>query len=288
MGIVFLSLTGCSGSGGERPYVVHIGNDYLYRADVERALEHVPDGAGRQAAFDEYVDQWITTTLLAQEARSMGIDRDDAVQSIIADNERAVLATAAIERMYDEDVAAPSEQQLMSYFYGASESLKLREDYVQVRYLRSQHPDSATSARRLLQRAMRGGAVDSLWRVIASRYSVDARTSIELAETFVPESAVLLDLPEVRSALEVLRPGQIAPVVEADAAWHVVQLADRAPVGTVPEPSWIQTELNRRVTLQLRKEAFARRVQRLRTEAEGRNAIRYSENGTADAGSSQQ
>lgn len=286
IGIFCFALTGCGSSGGERPYVVHIGNDYLYRADVDRALQHVPDGAGRQSAFDEYVDQWITTTLLAQEARSMGIDREDAVQSIIADNERAVLATAAIERMYDEDVDAPSEQQLMSYFDAASESLKLREDYVQVRYLRSQHPDSATNARRLLQRAMRGGRVDSLWRVIANRYSVDPRSSIELAETFVPESAVLLDLPEVRTALEGLRPGQIAPVVEADAAWHVLQLADLAPAGTVPQPSWIQTELNRRVTLQLRKEAYARRVQRLRTEAEGRNAIRYSDDAPSNDASS--
>jgi hypothetical protein len=122
---------------------------------------------------------------------------------------------------------------------------------------------------------MRGGGVDSLWNVIATRYAEKPESSKALAGIYVPERNLFVDLPGVGTALRALGRGQIASVVEEDSGWHVVQLADRAEEGATPEMSWIKGELARRVELQLRKEAYARRVQRLRTEAEGRNAIQY-------------
>ncbi len=252
-----------------------MGSEFLYEDDVVRALSSFASDSDRESAFQTYVDQWITTALLAEEARNAGLDEDPAVESLVADNERSILASAAVERIYELEVPEPSNRQMVAYYESAKESLTIREDYLRVRHVAVGDPDSATVARRLLQRAMRGGQTDSLWRVIVGRFSSRPSEDAAASETYKPESSLFVELPAVSAALSRLRTGQIAQTVEDDASWHVLQLVDRAAEGTIPEAEWIEEVLHRRVQLQLRKEAYARRVQQLRTEADSRNLISY-------------
>lgn len=274
LGAMFL---GCRSGSEPRPFVVRVGDEILYQADLERALEDLHGPDDRAAARENYIEQWVTTALLAQEAHSSGMDREPRIASLIDDNERSILAAAVVGRMYEEEVPPPSDVQIRQYFETVKESMQIRESYVSVRYLASSSPDSAAMARRLLQRAVRGGGVDSLWSEIARRFASDPDVSVALAETHVAEGPLFRDHPAVASVLSNLGDGQIASVVSADGVWHVLQLVDRAPAGTTPQVAWIEDELARRVLLQNRKEAYARKVQDLRTAAERRNAIEFAD-----------
>jgi hypothetical protein len=55
--------------------------------------------------------------------------------------------------------------------------------------------------------------------------------------------------------------------------FHVVQLVERIPARTIPEPAWIEDELVRRLVIQGRKQLYARQVQRLRNEALAREDL---------------
>jgi len=266
---------GCTDGSEQRDFVARVGTEYLYEADVQRVLADLPAEQDRAAARESYVEQWVTAALLAEDARAKSIDREPTVEALVTDNERSILAAAVVKRMYEEEVPQPTSEQILRYFDTVRESTEIREPYVRVRYLRSGSADSAAAARRLLQRAMRGSDADSLWNIIARRYASDPTTSSALASTFVPEATLFRELPEVDAALNVLADGQIATIIEDDSAWHVLQLVGRAQPGTQPEASWIRDELVRRVQLQQRREAYARKVQSLRNAAERRNDIEF-------------
>lgn len=278
--VLGLMLVGCRAGTEPRAFVVRVGDDVLYESDLNRALENMSTAQDRALARDSYIEQWITTALLAEEAHAKGMDREPRIESLINDNERSILAAAVVGRMYEEEVPPPTDAQIRQYFETVRESMQIREGYVRVRYLRSANPDSASMARRLLQRAVRGGGVDSLWSQVAQRFATEPSNSIGLARTYVAESSLFGDLPGVAAVLANLGEGQIASVINDDSGWHVLQVADRAPAGTTPEVLWIEDELSRRVQLQHRKEAYARKVQDLRTAAERRNAIEFGVGGS--------
>ena len=103
--------------------------------------------------------------------------------------------------------------------------------------------------------------------------SPELTASFDLADNYYPERRLFADRPAVQQALARLRDQQIAPIIEAGAAYHVLQLVERLPTGTTPEQHWIRDELIRRLTIQARKQMYARQVQRLRNEALARNAL---------------
>jgi len=75
------------------------------------------------------------------------------------------------------------------------------------------------------------------------------------------------------SILRGMSDGEVAPVTRADSLYHVVQLVRRVPAGTSPELSWVAPEIRRRLEMRARKQMVAREVQRLRNEAQARDAL---------------
>ena len=193
------------------------------------------------------------------------------MQQRLAESERSVLVDALITQMFEEEVEAPNANEVLAYFERHKEQLRLREPFVRVRYLYTTNPDSAERAQALLRQAT--SDADSVWSVLVERFAEDAALSLSLASNYVPESRLFMEQPLLHDRLTRLRVAQIAPVLEANGKRHLLQLADRAPAGTLPELSWIEDEVHRQLTIDARKQMYERQVQRLRTEALSREAL---------------
>lgn len=270
------SLAFTSGCGKTKPsgeFVARVGDQVLTQEDVTEQLARLPFTGDSLEARDQIIEQWVTNELLYRESRRRGLRNDQDVQRLLAENERSVMVSALISRMYDEGEPDFDEAELGAYYERNKDRLRLREPFVRVRYLAASSREDAEAVRTQLQRAPADEDHEALWRSLVNDYSADENTSLALASTFTAESRLFSGQPVLRDQLDRLRDGQVSSVHEIGGLFHLVQLVERAPVGTIPDMAWIEEELTRRLLIQTRKQLYARQVQRLRNEALAREDL---------------
>jgi hypothetical protein len=261
-----LALVACRRDVSAPDYAARVGDATLPQEEVAEALSTLPAGLDSAAARQQFIEQWVTAELLAQEARRRGLPEQTDVRSALAESERAVLGAALVERFFAANPGSPSDEELASYFSEHSEELRLREPFARVRHLQAANGEIAETARASLARAGSAAVADSVWRMIAREYAGDPEGAIAMSDAYIPESRLRAVGDRLAEALASLTPGEVV-VVEAAGVFHVVQLVDRRPVGSPAELDWIRADLRERVAIDRRRDLLARQVQALRTEA---------------------
>ena len=269
--LVFIGV-GCNRAESPPHYVARVGEQYLTEADVRALLPPLPAGQDTAEARERLVRQWVSQTLLYQEAARRGLGDDPDVRRRLRENERSVLVGALLGELYREEEALVSPAAIQTYFEQHKEQLRLREPFVRVRHLATRSEADAAVVRRRLRDAP-AEAADSLWQALASDVALDPQGAIGLSLTYHPEARPFATRPVLAQALGALQPGRVAPVLAADSLFHVLQLVDRVPAGTVPELGWVEAELRERLAIEARKQMVERQVQRLRNEAMAREDL---------------
>lgn len=272
LALLLASAIGCGSEPAPPEYVARVGDAYLLRADVDRAMSAVPAGPDSLEVRQQIIEQWVSSEVLHQEALRRGLPQDPDVQRLLQESERSVLVNALVSQLYEQHDVAPTPSEIQAYFERYRDQLRLREPFVRVRYLATTTVESAEEVRRRLQQAALADR-DSVFALVRDQLPVGTVAQGSLSVDYHPESRLFGDHPALREALANLSDGQTAPVITADSTFHVLQLAERVPAGTLPEPSWIDDELRRRLIIQGRKQLYARQVQRLRNEALAREDL---------------
>lgn len=262
---------GCQRQTPSQGYVARLGDAYLMQDEVHAALDNLPPRLDSTEARRQFIDQWVTNELLFQEALRLNLRTQQDVQRRLEESERSVLIDALVSQLFEQEMEAPIPSEIRAYFERHKEQLRLREPFAHVRYLFSAEADSARLAHRLLQEAT--AAADSLWPQLVTRFAQDAELSLTLSGNYFPESRLFIEQPVLRQHLAQLRPGQLAPLIEANGHTHLLQLEDRVPAGSIPELAWIEDQVQRQLTIDARKQMYERQVQRLRTEALSRDVL---------------
>jgi parvulin-like peptidyl-prolyl isomerase len=268
-----LAAAGCENPEPPPDYVARVGQSYLTRQDLQEELRDTPAGRDSADARQQVIERWVTNELLYQEALRKGLIDKKEVQRLLEENKRSVLISALISSRFESDSARPSPTETRQYYERHRQQLALREPYVRVRHLATPTPDSAQTARRLLQQAMMAGRADSTWPGLARRFAHRPDRAVDRGTHFYPQSQLFTRQPDVRKRLKNLSDEQIAPVFSGDSLTHVLQLVKRAAPGTVPPLEWVEDEIHERLRIQSRKQMYARQVQRLRNEALAREAL---------------
>lgn len=263
----------CGQPPADENYVARVGPSTLGEAELKASLENLPDRLDSAEARKQFIEQWVTTELLYQEALRTDLRSDPDVQQRLLESERSVLVDALISRLYEQEPPTILKTEIRNYFERYRERLRLREPFVRVRYLTTSSESDADEVHNLIQSASFEAVADSLWPEVARQYGDDVEGAISLASNFFPESRLFTDQPVLREQVMRLQPGQTAPLLEDEGLWHVLQVAGRVPAGTLPELPWIESDIHRRLALDARKQMYERQVQRLRTEALSRNTL---------------
>ncbi|SHK44141.1 peptidylprolyl isomerase [Rhodothermus profundi] len=276
-GLVLLSGVGCQQKPPPPDVVARVGQAYLTRDELSRALQLLPVQMDSTEASQQVIEQWITNQLLYQEALRRGLRDDPEVQRLLEENERSVLISALLDRIYQEEEAStarqPDPSEVQAYYERYKEQLRLREPYVRVRYLHTTRAQDARTVHQTLQEAE--AVSDSLWDALVARYADNPEEARLLASRYFPESRLFTAavLTPLREALQRLRNGELASLIEIEGHYHVLQLVERLPIGTIPELRWIYDEVAHQARIQARKQIYARLVQRLRNEARVRGEL---------------
>ena len=266
-------LFSCGQEEQELEYVARVHDQYLTDQELDEALRSLPAQLDTADARKQIIEQWVTNALLFEEASRRGLRETEEVQRLMQESERSIMASALLTRLYEEESIEPSPADIQAYFERHRDLFRIREPFVRVRYLSNVNEGRVERAREEIAGLSRSDAPDSSWRSIARRYSADPAASIDLAGTHVPMSHLFPRQPDLHDVVGTLGPGQVSPIIEADSAFHVVQVAERAEPGSVPRVEWVEEELRRRLAIQSRKQIYARQVQRLRNEALAREEL---------------
>lgn len=206
-----------------------------------------------------YVEQWIQNELLYQAARRQGIADSPSVRRRVQQAERAIVVGAFLTQWARKQPIELSDEEVRAYFAAHREEFRLREDYALVRYLATFTREQAEQARRaLLERRP--------WPEIVRRYAADTAAAWAVSRAFHPISRLLRPYESLNRLVQVLRPGEVAPVVELEGLYHVLQLVERRPAGSEPEWDWVRQDVRQRLELLRRKQQLDALVQELRRQ----------------------
>ncbi len=265
-------LLGCEQEETPSSYVARVGDHYLTQEDLDRRLSGMGPVPDSTEARQQVIQQWVDETLLYREALRRNLSQAPDVQRLLEERRRSTLVSALTNRIYEEIEQEPSDEEIRTYFERHQEQLALREPYVRVRHLATTSEDSAQAVRRELV-AAREATADSIWSRLSRRYAGMPSRAQRLSDRFLPESRLFAQLPYVQDELSALREGEVAPIIEDNNQYHVLQLVRRIPAGADPELQWMEDEIRRRLRIRSRKQMYAREVQRLRNRAKANDFI---------------
>lgn len=270
---MILVLASCSGRNDPPDFVVRLGDRYLTREELGASLKSLTVLQDSAEASRQIVEQWITDGLLFDEAVRRGLRNEEGVRKLLEENERSVLISALLSRLYEEEDVPPDEQTLITYYEQNKDRLRLTEPFVRVRYVVTGSTDSADAAVEQLAALEDAANPDSAWEAIAERFTVDPEGTRIMSTSYYPETRIFASVPGLNEAIERLSPGQVLSPFEFEGRFNVVQLVERLPVGAIPEMPLLKEQLRDRLTIENRKQLYARQVQRLRNEALAREDL---------------
>ena len=274
--LVFLSA--CKSNTTDEKYLARVGNRILTFQDIEPSLDAASYEVDSTETLQQIVEGWIKDELIAQEAIRQGLRNDAEVQRLLAETERQVLVSAFISKLFSEKLPEPTDEEIEAYYAQNVDQLALRDDYLRVRYMSTKTLQEANEVRNLLRDGTIAGNIDTDWPQIVASYAKEPDISISLASQYFPKN-ILFSSAQLKATVNELSVNQISSIIEDGEGFHIIQLADNRPAGTIPELSWIKGELKQRLTIDTRKQLIARQVQRLRTEALAQEdlEIRYTD-----------
>lgn len=272
LAVLIGGLTGCESQEAPSSYVARVGDHHLTEVELERMLSDMGPTPDSTEARQQVIEQWVTQTLLYREALRLNLEQLDSVQRQLEEQRQSTLISTMTNRIYEEAEIAPSEEEVRTYFERHRDQLQLREPYVRVRYLSTTTSDEAAAVRQELLN-QRSDLPDSTWTQIRQEYASEPATSQHISNHVMSEGRLLAQLPYEQSDLSALREGEIAPIIEQNRKYHVLQLVRRIPEGTDPELAWLEEDIRRRLRIRSRKQIYAREVQRLRTEARAEDEL---------------
>lgn len=216
-GFLLFTLAGC-GSGGRIAAVVNgqVITDQEVQARMSRLNPSYRAALGSDPR--RLLEEMVTETLLIQEARRRGLDRDPEVQRLLREASRQVLMGRLIEVVRGGQDAQVTDEEV-AQFYSLNQT-----SFVEPETFRASHLliDSEEAAKKALTR-LKGGEP---FAKVAEELSLDStRTKGGDIGTFTKGQLI----PEFEAACEKLKPGELSGVVKSPLGFHVILLAERKP-----------------------------------------------------------
>lgn len=163
-----------------------------------------------------YLEAWITTELLYQEAVRAGLGEDAAIRARLAQIRKDLIADRLIQQVVQEK-AVVSEAEVRAYYerHAREYTNEFRVSHVLTATL-----DDAERVRELLKSAP--------FDAVAKKYSVDRHTRGGGDLGFLSKGNMI---PEFEDAVFNMQVGDVSDVIESEFGYHIIMLTDIRPSG---------------------------------------------------------
>lgn len=246
------------------PELAKVGSKSLY---LEQAKAQIPKAlfqSDSASVLRSYVEQWIRTQLVAQEADRRNLaQRPQNAWEVEHAKDEALAFIMRREQLKEIDEQTISEDEILRFYEENKEQFISDEKKVRTLLIKTSDLNSALEAKKLLTN-------DTNWLEIVQEFALQKELTQQRAQEYVVFSGALLDQPIMRQyLLEGMAQKEVSAIRRVGDEFHFIQLLEAieagqaAPLSEVRDviKSFLRAE-NRRKKLQ----AFERQLH-LRAEA---------------------
>jgi len=252
---VLMIAVGCGRKTGEtkkpsRGAICAVGSDTLFEGDLKYLLL---EGNGMVPGLEEkkrYIDRWVTTEILYQEALKRGVASDPRIRARLNELEHQFLADHMLFLALRERIKV-TEEEIRRYFkeHEKEYMYEYRVSHILVNTL-----EEAQKVKELLKKR------SFAW--VANRYSVDpmARRGGDLG--YLTKGNMI---PEFEAVVFKMKPGEVSDIVKSDFGYHIIKLVGMRKALARVTLDDVREQIMNELLVEKRKKAFSELMDSLRT-----------------------
>jgi len=251
--IVTFTLTqfGCSKEEKPSKYIAKVNKSVLTEEDVKSALlEDRNKGIYRE----EYINNWIRTEILYQEAVDKGLLNDNEFKSLLDRNKKELASALLIKKLVDEEKIEPTDDEIKEYFDNNKNDFKLVDDAYRINEIEFDNFNNAVEFRNSL--------LETEWTRALNQYR-SSQSIIEL----LPQKLLLkyqiqpITLLRVITTLDI---NEVSVVLETEPMkFTVVQLLEKFSKDLIPPLDMVKNEVKERLSIIKRNQFTKEHIDKL-------------------------
>lgn len=257
--LLVIGMAGCSRDKQQKPYVARVDQSFL----TEEELAAVHDSLGDvRAQTRDYINEWIDTELLYQEAVRQGLAETESLRRQLEITRKRLAVGALLNRnLYAEDTADVSEDAIQALYSAGGDAFRLREDMVNISFALFSERDVANAFRSNLVRgnewsdALRQIQTDPLMRSLLLQV---ADKQYFTRSNLYPQ--------ELWKLARTLGKGEVSFVVKTDNGYYVLTVHGMRRQGEMPDLEYIRAEIRDRILIEQRRARYEKLVKDLRAK----------------------
>ncbi len=256
--LLALAIVGCGKGDGDKDVdssvkdpIVRVGDAYLSEETIGYLL---PSDEGLSLEDKRrFVDRWVETEILYQEALRRGVEEDPRVRARLRALEQEFLADhMAFLELRDRTVV--TEEEIEAYFEAHEE--EYRYEY-RVSHILVSTLEEARKVKELLE--------NNSFAWVANRYSIDpvARRGGDLG--YLSKGNMI---PEFENVVFEMKPGEISEIVKSDFGYHIIKLDGMRESLVTVDPADVRTQILNKLIMEKREKAYETFLESLRGGAD--------------------
>jgi len=201
-----------------------------------------------------FVDRWINTELVYQEAVKQGLDKEEKIAERLRQVQKELLANEFLQREM-AGKAAVSNEELEDYFKRHESEFNTE---IKIAHILTASPDTA---RALVARIREGAEFSAL----AKKYSLDPSGEAGGVTDYIRRGD-MASAPEFEDAAFALdKPGQLSNIVQSGYGYHIVKLVSRRRLTKAVRLEDVSDQIRDGLLIKKQKEVFENLIAELRS-----------------------
>jgi len=232
-------LISCGKPEPPEDYLARVNNTYLTTGDLKFLSIINPDGKVPEAQLKSFLNDWIETELLSQQAKRHDLDNDPYLKNRLESYKKKLLADTYIRYNIYKSIHI-TDQQIRDYYEEHKQIFMWEHDAAEVIHYFADNPDTAQQVYTIL----RNGTIEEKTLLYQQNHP---ETKIVTSGDMVPalEEAVF-----GTRANGVLRP------VESDFGYHVLVVNQRFKAGTYQSIEQVRDEIRERLVISAQQKHY--------------------------------
>ena len=253
-----LLLGGCSGRSGDGGYVARVNATVLTQDEIA----HSHDSLGEiGASTREYVNDWVVTELLYQEAERRGITDAPEFQKQLAQTHKRLAVAALLERELFQgvDSTVAGDEAVAAYYEASAATFTLREDVVLASTVLFSDREYANAFR---TKVLRGTSWEETLRQMGADTNTNARPLHSAHRQYFTRMTLFPE--ELWKLARTIPREEVSFPLKADAGYTILRTHERYRQGDIPPLIYVWKEVQERLMMDARRWRYDELVSTLR------------------------
>lgn len=229
--------------------IARVGDAELTLEDARSHIDTSQSSTGPQ--LQRYIDHWVSTELLCQQARREGLDKSVPVSHRISEAQDQMLAEALLERHIYNDTVPLADSVLRIYFTAHAGEFVIREDMVRLNLLTVRSRERANAFAALVSKG-------ATWSDAVAGFDKDTSSPPGILENIPGQwfSQHTLFPPELWRVASTLNVSDVSFPVRTTAGFCILQLLQKVQAGRPADFDIVRDEVRARVGIERERQRY--------------------------------